>query len=78
MKDCLFGTMDEFIETGYAPSNRATCRGCRTRIEKDTVRLGECTVSDHFNGRLWFHLDCFKLKPLFSTIDPKKQVFKLE
>jgi hypothetical protein len=35
-------------------------------------------LSDHFNSKLWYHLDCFKLKPLFKGIDPERQIYKLD
>jgi hypothetical protein len=78
MQDYFFGTMDEYIETGYAPSGRATCRGCRSKIENREVRLGEIMESDHFNSRHYYHVVCFKLKPLFRNIDPKRQIYKLD
>jgi hypothetical protein len=70
--------MEEFIEAGYAPTGRAACRGCRGKIEKGDVRVGECMENDHFNARLWHHLPCFKLKPLFKAIDPSRQIYKLD
>lgn len=78
MQDYFFGTMDEFIETGYAPTGRAACRRCKGKIEKGAVRVGECMESDHFNARLWHHLICFRLKPLFRAIRPDRQIYKLD
>lgn len=78
MQDYFFGTMDEYIETGYAPTGRATCRGCRSNILKGEVRLGEIMESDHFNSRHYYHVACFKLKPLFRNIEPQRQIYKLD
>jgi ribosomal protein L12E/L44/L45/RPP1/RPP2 len=42
------------------------------------VRLGEIMEEDHFNSRHYYHLACFKLKPLFRNIDPRSQIYKIE
>lgn len=78
MQDYYFGTMDEYIETGYAPTGRATCRHCHTKIFNGSVRIGEIMENDHFNSRYYYHVSCFHLKPLFKNIDPKKQIYKLD
>jgi len=46
----------------YARSNRSTCHGCNTKIEKDLVRLSRI-VSSTYNSiptDEWYHIDCFK------------------
>ncbi len=46
----------------YARSNRSTCHGCNTKIEKDLVRLSRI-VSSTYNSiptDQWYHIDCFK------------------
>lgn len=78
MQDYFFGTMDEYIETGYAPTGRATCRACRSKIVNGEVRLGEIMESDHFNSRNYYHVTCFQIKPLFRNIDPQRQIYKLD
>ncbi len=78
MQDYFFGTMDEYIETSYAPTGRAACRSCRAKIEKGEVRLGEIMEEDHFNSRHYYHLACFQLKPLFRNIDPRRQIYKMD
>jgi hypothetical protein len=78
MQDYFFGSMDEFIEVGYAPTARANCRNCRKRIGKGELRVGESMDSDHFTHRYWYHLNCFTLKPLFAQIDPLKQIYNME
>lgn len=46
----------------YARSNRSTCHGCKTRIDKDLVRLSKKTNADlgHASTDQWYHIDCFK------------------
>lgn len=52
------------FSTEYAKSNRSTCRGCDSKIDKDSVRLSK---KDYETQRakmygpqdLWYHLDCF-------------------
>lgn len=78
MQDYFFGSMDEYIEVGYAPTARANCRNCRKRIGKGELRVGESMDSDHFSHRYWYHLNCFTLKPLFAQIDPLKQIYNME
>lgn len=58
-----FGNSLEYIEAEYATSNRSTCRGCKLKIEKDSLRLGLILDDDHFNAKYWYHLKCFQLKP---------------
>lgn len=33
--------------------------------------------NDHFNAKNWYHVDCFKLKPRFQSIDPETQIYNL-
>jgi hypothetical protein len=46
----------------YARSNRSTCQGCKSRIDKDLVRLSQKVVANHGNAPTdqWYHIDCFK------------------
>jgi hypothetical protein len=46
----------------YARSNRSTCHGCNTKIEKDLVRLSrKVTISHTYSpADQWYHIDCFK------------------
>lgn len=78
MNIVYFGSMNEYIEAGYAPTGRASCKGCKQKIVKESVRIGLCMNDDHFNGRYWYHLNCFDLKPRFKYIDPKQQIYNLE
>jgi poly [ADP-ribose] polymerase len=49
----------------YAKSNRSTCRGCDSKIDKDDVRISK---KDYETERAkmygpqdaWYHVDCFK------------------
>lgn len=70
--------MSEYIEAGYAPTNRANCKVCKQNIPKDSLRIGLCSDDDHFNARYWHHLDCFNLKPRFKDLDPETQIYQLE
>jgi hypothetical protein len=78
MNNYYFGTMDEYVSTGYAPTGRAACKTCKKKIEKDTIRMGICMDNDHFNGKNWYHLDCFVLRPLFKEIDPEQQIYNID
>ena len=33
------GNNNEYIEAAYAPSNRSTCRRCKQKITKESIRL---------------------------------------
>eukprot|EP00794_Sanderia_malayensis_P012686 gene12686-13988_t len=48
----------------YAKSGRAGCKGCRTPIAKDSLRLAKMVQSQHFDGKQpsWFHFNCFFMK----------------
>ena len=45
----------------YAKSNRAGCKGCQQKIEKNELRLGKLVRSPHFDGYqpLWHHVPCY-------------------
>lgn len=58
-----FGNSLEYIEAGYAASNRSSCKACKVKINKDELRLGLILDDDHFNAKYWYHLKCFTLKP---------------
>ncbi|XP_064542209.1 poly [ADP-ribose] polymerase isoform X3 [Drosophila montana] len=51
----------------YAKSGRASCKGCKTAILKDSLRLAVMVQSPFHDGKMpnWFHKDCFfkKQKP---------------
>lgn len=78
MQSYYFGTMDEYIQTSYAPTDRATCKSCKHKIDKAEVRMGYLMDSDHFSGKSWYHLACFTLRPLFKDLKPEEQIYKLE
>lgn len=78
MQRYFFGTMNEYLESSYAPTGRAACKKCKDKIEKDSIRMGILMDSDHFSAKNWYHLDCFTLRPLFKNIDPKKQIYKID
>lgn len=78
MKNYYFGSMDEYIQTGYAPTDRASCKACKLGIGKSAVRMGYIMDSDHFSGKNWYHLACFTLRPLFKDLNPEEQIYKIE
>lgn len=41
-----------------ARSSRSSCKGCRKKIEKGTLRLGVLIEGPFGTGYLWFHLKC--------------------
>ncbi|PNF21175.1 Poly [ADP-ribose] polymerase [Cryptotermes secundus] len=45
----------------YAKSGRASCRGCKSPIAKDTLRLAVMVQSPVFDGKTphWYHFMCF-------------------
>ncbi|CAF4214921.1 unnamed protein product, partial [Rotaria sordida] len=48
----------------YAKSNRSTCHGCDTSIDKDTLRLSRKNYTSKRSRRYgptdeWYHVDCF-------------------
>lgn len=48
----------------YAKSGRASCKACRTTIEKDSLRLAAMVQSPMFDGKVpnWYHYNCFFTK----------------
>jgi poly [ADP-ribose] polymerase len=56
------GDNSENFSAEYARSNRSTCHGCNTKIEKDHVRLSRkvSTSHNHPPTDQWYHIDCFK------------------
>lgn len=51
----------------YAKSGRSSCRGCKTPIAKECLRIARVTKSHQFDGvvTLWFHAPCAFKKPNF-------------
>ncbi|ESO88129.1 hypothetical protein LOTGIDRAFT_206927 [Lottia gigantea] len=45
----------------YAKSDRSSCKACKTKIGKDSLRLAVMVQSPHFDGKVpnWFHYSCF-------------------
>ncbi|XP_067018725.1 poly [ADP-ribose] polymerase 1-like [Acropora muricata] len=45
----------------YAKSNRSSCKLCREKIAKDSLRVAKMVQSPHFDGKIpnWFHFSCF-------------------
>uniref|UniRef100_A0A1B6DFG5 Poly [ADP-ribose] polymerase n=1 Tax=Clastoptera arizonana TaxID=38151 RepID=A0A1B6DFG5_9HEMI len=54
----------------YAKSSRSNCRGCKTQIEKDTLRLAVMVQSPMFDGKTphWYHFSCFFGKQRVKSI----------
>ncbi|XP_047097726.1 LOW QUALITY PROTEIN: poly [ADP-ribose] polymerase [Schistocerca piceifrons] len=48
----------------YAKSGRASCKGCKSPIAKDTLRLAVMVQSPVFDGKQpnWYHFACFFVK----------------
>lgn len=34
------GPNNEYIEAAYAPTDRATCRACKQKIQRESIKLG--------------------------------------
>ena len=59
--------MSQFIE--YAKSNRSTCKGCKTKIDKDILRIGTIVQGPDYDMTHWRHVGCTKRPPgLFSLV----------
>uniref|UniRef100_A0AAG5CYC8 Poly [ADP-ribose] polymerase n=2 Tax=Anopheles atroparvus TaxID=41427 RepID=A0AAG5CYC8_ANOAO len=45
----------------YSKSNRASCRLCKNKIDKDVLRLAAMVQSPMYDGKVaqWYHDDCF-------------------
>ncbi|CAD8067118.1 unnamed protein product [Paramecium sonneborni] len=72
---CQLGDM--FITAAYAPSGRATCKGCQGKIAKEELRLSNIVDEDHYHQEHHFHADCFQLKPAFKNAT-YKDIFHVE
>ncbi|CAF3453140.1 unnamed protein product [Rotaria sp. Silwood2] len=65
--------MDESgFRAEYAKSDRSTCKGCHSTINKDSLRLAIMVQSPSFDGKIptWYHMGCFfkKVKPADAQI----------
>lgn len=60
--------MDLPYRAEYSKSGRASCRGCKSQIAKDILRLAVMVQSPMFDGKTphWYHMMCF-----FSKQRPK-------
>ncbi len=54
-----------FVKTEISPSNRAECRGCKTKIDKGEVRIGMCFDDGVTRSYPWHHLKCFYLTKVY-------------
>lgn len=63
--------MDLPYRAEYAKSNRASCKGCKLNIFKDTLRLAVMVQSSMFDGKTpnWYHFKCFFGKQRPKTVD---------
>ncbi|CAM4807466.1 unnamed protein product [Rotaria magnacalcarata] len=63
---------DTGFRAEYAKSDRSTCKGCRSTIGKDSLRLAIMVQSPNFDGKIpnWYHMGCFfkKVKPTDAQI----------
>ncbi|GLV34377.1 Poly-(ADP-ribose) polymerase [Carabus blaptoides fortunei] len=57
--------------TDYAKSSRAICRGCQTKIVKDTLRLAIMLQSTTFDSKVpnWYHSACFFIEHMPQSTD---------
>ncbi|XP_026467314.1 poly [ADP-ribose] polymerase-like [Ctenocephalides felis] len=63
----------------YAKSGRAACKGCKTPISKDTLRLAVMVQSAFHDGKQpnWFHMKCFFMKQKPKTVGDIKDFASL-
>ena len=60
----MFRPPSESFVTEYAKSNRSTCKGCDTKIAKDTVRIGKTKRDQRgYETTSWWHVACVSRKP---------------
>ncbi len=52
-----------------AKSSRSTCKTCREKIEKDTLRLGEPGMFDDHVTYKWHHLSCMSHQLRWMDLD---------
>lgn len=57
---------EAWMEAKYAPTGRASCKGCQNKIEKGGLRLTNIEDEDHFHSEMHYHVGCFRLKPYFK------------
>jgi len=58
-----------------ARSNKATCKGCKTKIDKDVLRVGKCMpMGDDKTTTQWFHLKCPADETLSCFKGPKATI----
>ena len=55
----------------YAPTARATCKGCKLKIDKGALRIGVESDMGDYSVFAWRHLDCYNLGRKYKDIDPK-------
>ncbi|CAM1297366.1 PARP1 (predicted), partial [Pycnogonum litorale] len=57
----IMSSSDLPFRVEYAKSGRASCKGCRQKIDKDSLRLARMVQSPMFDGKIpnWYHEDCF-------------------
>jgi hypothetical protein len=57
----MSGKPEKDFKVEYAKSGRASCKGCKGNIEKDSLRLGKMVPSPHFDGYQphWHHVPCW-------------------
>ncbi|XP_065202113.1 poly [ADP-ribose] polymerase [Planococcus citri] len=62
--------MDLPFRAEYAKSGRAACKGCKTPISKDTLRLAVMVQSPMFDGKVphWYHVSCFFAKQRVKSV----------
>mmetsp|Transcript_7797 Transcript_7797/g.13369 ORF Transcript_7797/g.13369 Transcript_7797/m.13369 type:complete len:291 (+) Transcript_7797:52-924(+) len=52
-----------------AKSGRAACRTCKSKIEKDDVRVGAQKSMGDYDTTFWYHLMCFKVPKTLSSAE---------
>ena len=63
----------------HAKSGRATCKGCKAKIEQGALRLGTTTPGPgDYDMTSWRHLDCVKKLKGLSGLDAVRGVSSLQ
>lgn len=59
------------LSVEYAKSSRSTCKACKNKIEKGSVRIGTHSTFDDRTMTQWRCLDCFSVTKKWKDTDPE-------
>ncbi|KNC55525.1 poly-(ADP-ribose) polymerase [Thecamonas trahens ATCC 50062] len=77
-RDPNSGSAEITFSVEYAATSRSGCKGCKAKIEEETLRFGIWRPSRQFDGKevAWYHQECFRKvtapgskSPCYGTAD---------